>query len=87
VWLASDDASSWSEIQVGGPNTVQNSQCAISGPGSAIGIYQESPELMVLNIAIAFKAGFAGTQTIYGRSANYSGFDSGYQPIGTYTVQ
>ena len=82
LWLASDDGSSWMSVATnsspaGNPASASNSQCTI-GPGVTT-----AP----LTIPVTFKAGFAGTKTIYVEGFNGAGFDTGYQPLGGWTVQ
>jgi hypothetical protein len=76
LWLASDDGTSWTQANKGS-GSASNSQCTV-GPGVTTG---------PLTIPITFKSGFAGTKTIYVEGVNGAGFDTGYQPLGGYTVQ
>ena len=87
LWLASDDGTSWtsagpvaSPSTAGGSGSASNSQCTI-GPGASIN--ESNPGL---NIPITFKPGFAGTKTVYVDAVNGAGFDTGYQPLGGWTV-
>jgi hypothetical protein len=95
LFLAGDDGVSWMDAgsagyfpsESGAAAHGENSQCVIGGPGT-----QYDPDLppsegsRTLTIPITFKPGFAGTKTIYVRTANDAGYDSGYQTRGEWTV-
>jgi hypothetical protein len=88
VWLASDNASTWSNVQVsrdGGPDvTVQNSQCSFSG--STTRAYFDGINTMTLIISLTFTSKFAGTKNIFLRAVSNTGSDTGYQIKGSWTV-
>jgi hypothetical protein len=96
LYLASDDGSSWTGFSTGKlfPNVhpVSNSQCTID---AANVIYNDDPPKAGGNhlghksllIPISFAPGFAGPKTAFVRAANIVGFDTGYQPLGTWTAQ
>jgi sugar lactone lactonase YvrE len=66
----------------GSSGTLQNSQCAISGTGSAV---TGSGPTLTITLAIAFSQSFGGTQNIYGFAFDAAGLNSGWQNIGTWT--
>jgi hypothetical protein len=83
LWLASDDASTWSSAPVGSSNTLQNSQCSINAGGvSATG----SGNTLSVQVPISFSSAFAGARTIYLRAIDTSGTNSGFSPVGSWTV-
>ncbi|HEY4085122.1 MAG TPA: hypothetical protein VGM43_04250 [Bryobacteraceae bacterium] len=85
IWLANDDASSWSGMRQNGPDQLQNSQCLVLGQGSTFN--KSNPGQTGVAGAganITLKAGFSGTKIIFGRAANKSGYDSGYVQVGTW---
>ena len=88
VWLASDDASSWSSVAVstgGGQDvTVENSQCSFSG--STTMWSTNGSTAVIITIPLTFKSHFAGTKDIFLEAASNSGQDTGYQMRGTWTV-
>jgi len=63
--------------------TLQNSQCTISGTGSSV---VASGNTLTLNLAIAFKSGFAGNQVFYMAARNSSTGNTGWQAVGSVTV-
>jgi hypothetical protein len=85
VWLANDDASSWSGMVQDGPDELQNSQCVVLGQGTKMTKNNGgAPGVGSFGLNITLKPGFSGTKTIYGRVANKSGYDSGYVQAGTW---
>jgi hypothetical protein len=83
--LIRDDGSGWlAAVVLGTVGTVQNSHCSIDAAGSSV---NGSGNTLQLNVAISFKAAYAGLKSVYLRSANVSGLDSGWQLKGAWTVQ
>ena len=72
-----------SPIGLSSGSVLQNSQCAINTAGSSA---SESGNTLTLNLAIAFKAGFAGNQVFYLAARNNSTGNSGWQAAGSVTV-
>ncbi len=66
-----------------GVQTIQNSQCSISGAGSSVSM---SGNQVTLTLAVAFKSSFAGNHVIYTAARNVAGFNSGWQGLGTWSV-
>ena len=56
---------------------------AITGSGSA----SNSQCAVAYDLTVTFKPAFAGTKTIFVDARNGAGFDTGYQPLGGWTVQ
>jgi hypothetical protein len=96
MYLASDDPSSWIPVPYGllppGTPSTSNSQCTIDGPHATF-FDDRSIEgrnyagSKYLTVPISFSQAFAGGKTVFVRAANESGLDTGYQPLGTWTVQ
>jgi hypothetical protein len=63
--------------------TLQNSQCTINTAGSSA---SASGNNLNLNLAITFKAAFAGNQVFYLAARNATTGNSGWQPAGSVTV-
>lgn len=68
----------------GAPQSVQNSQCQLSGSGSSV---VNSGESITLSIAFTFKPAFAGTKKWFVYAADKEGLTTpGYQVLGGWTV-
>jgi hypothetical protein len=63
-------------------NTLQNSQCTISGAGSSV---LASGNTLTLTLAITFASGFTGNKVFY-TAARSSTQNSGWQALGTWDV-
>jgi hypothetical protein len=99
LFLANDDGTSWMDAGDAGFTPFQagtahasNSQCTIGGPGVNFdpdGGYVNGVRSghLTLTLPIAFASALGGTKTVYIRSSNDAGFDSGYLPKGGWTVQ
>jgi len=100
LFLAGDDTTSWTDAGDAGfapwiPGTANasNSQCAIGGNGTSYDSDTGHTNggnkfgYHTLTLPITFKPAFAGTKSIFIRSSNAAGFDSGYLPKGGWTVQ
>jgi hypothetical protein len=83
LWLASDNAASWSSTAVASTTTVQNSQCQIAGSGISV---TGSGANLTLNVPITFKPAFAGTRNIYMSASDKSGSASNYIQTGAWNV-
>jgi len=69
----------------GGSGSIQNSQCMVSGTGSAI---MPGPGTLSLTLNITFKASFAGNRVIYAAGRDTAGGNNtDWQAVGTWTVQ
>ncbi len=68
-------------ITPGGPGTLSNTQCTISGSGGAV-----TPTGANLNVplSITFANGFAGSKNVYAWAQSYSGSNGGWQTMGTW---
>jgi len=69
----------------GGSGAIQNSQCMVSGAGSAVA---SSPGTIAVTLNLTFKGAFAGNRVLYaaGRDAA-GGNNTDWQSVGTLTVQ
>jgi len=69
----------------GGPGTIQNSQCMVSGSGSAVNSVSNT---LTLTLNITFRAAFAGNRVIYAAGRDSAGGNNtDWQAMGTTTVQ
>jgi len=66
-----------------GAGTVQNSQCSIAGAGSSL---NANGTTLTVTLSITFKAPFAGTKIAYMAAQDTSPANSGWQPLGVWTV-
>jgi len=72
-------------IAPGGSGSVQNSQCMVSGAGSAVSAVSNT---LTLTLNITFKAAFTGNRVVYAaRRDGAGGNNTDWQAMGTSTVQ
>ncbi len=71
-----------SPIGLSSGGTLQNSQCILNTAGSSA---SASGNTLTLNLAITFKAGFAGNQVFYMAARNNGTGNSGWQAAGSVT--
>ncbi len=69
-------------VVFGSFQTVENSQCRISGAGSSL---VGSGAQLTINLAIAFKTTYLGTTNIFMKAQNYF-TDTGWQQMGSWTA-
>ncbi len=82
IYLATD-AGAWpAPLTIGVAGTAQNSQCTLDAGASSVSI---SGVDLILNLALSFKAGFAGAKNIYTEVQDASG-DSGWSKQGSWIV-
>jgi hypothetical protein len=84
LYLVNDSGASLSGMTLNGqPGTLSNSQCVINGNGSfATG----TGPTLTLNLNISFLASFAGNKVIYLAARDLQGGNSGWQPLGTWSI-
>lgn len=84
VWLNNDLDNGWSaDIVLGRAGTLQNSQCSVNvGASSAI----SSGTTYTVTLALSFTVGYGGAKNSYGFIATNGGQNSGWQPLGAWTV-
>ena len=83
LYLLNNSASTWMSGTLGSGATLQNSQCAVSLGGSSV---TASGNNLTLNLAMTFKAAYAGAKNVYMYAQNVSDVNSGWQTRGTWTV-
>ena len=71
-----------SPITAGASETLSNSQCTLSGSG---GLPTLMGDTLTAPFSILFNAGYAASQNIYGLVQSYSGADSPWATLGTWT--
>jgi hypothetical protein len=67
----------------GNPGTIQNSQCSVDGAASSV---SASGNTLILDLALSFSPGFAGTKSIFGFSQDMGNLVSNWQMHGTWSV-
>lgn len=82
IYLASDTGVWQGPLPLGSSGTLANSQCAVNAGTSSA---SASGDTLTLNLALTFKAGFAGAKNVYMEVENAS-HDSGWSLHGTWTV-
>lgn len=88
VYLAGDDGTTWTRAGAPGSGSASNSQCSIDLSSATYDIGSAThSDNRILRLPVTFNPGFAGTKTLFVRANNYAGFDTGYQPLGGWTVQ
>ena len=84
LYLLNDSGSAYlGPVTPGSSSTLENSQCKITADSIAL----QSGNSLSLSMTLAFKAGFAGTKTLYLDAVDYAGADTGWQSRGTWIVQ
>ena len=68
---------------LGTAGTLQNSQCSINTGASSS---SASSNNLTVSLALTFKSGFAGNQSLFASATGQSGSASGWQTVGTWTV-
>jgi hypothetical protein len=72
-------------MTLNGSGALTNSQCTVSGEGSAA---SGSDTTLALTLKVSFSSGFAGNRLIYGAArSNGDVLNSGWQAVGSRTVQ
>jgi hypothetical protein len=83
VFLLNDAATAFTSGMRGSNTVIQNSQCAIQLASTTVtGI----GTMLTLNLAVTFKAAYAGAKTTFMLAGNFNGTSSGWQARGTWTV-
>jgi hypothetical protein len=84
IYLSNDAGSGWlGPLTLETSGTLQNSQCSINLASS---FSATSGNTLALNLAITFSVGFAGPKHTYGYVQDAGGLNSGWQPLGVWTV-
>jgi hypothetical protein len=83
LWLASDDASSWTVSYLGSGTTLQNSQCTVPTGGFTV---NSNSGTMAITIPITFSSAFTGPKSVYARADDKAGLVTGYEQVGTWSV-
>jgi len=85
AYLVNDPSSaSLGPLTLGTSSSLSNSQCTLNGTGSSV---VASGNTLALNLSITFKPSFAGSKTVYGYAVTNAGISSGWQTLGSWTVQ
>ena len=70
-------------LQLNGTGGLVNSQCSVTGEGSGITAVGVS---LTMTLNLTFSASFAGSKVVYVAARDMAGNNSGWQPLGTWTV-
>jgi hypothetical protein len=85
LWMLSDQGTAWlGPVTAGAAGTLQNSQCSVSAAESGA---SGSGNTLTLNLALSFKASFAGLRRIYALARDLGGLTTSWQELGTWAVQ
>ena len=79
---ASSGAVAGSPITAGGASTLSNSQCTLSASG---GLATPETNNLTVPFAITFQNTFTGSQNVWGLAQSYSGAQSAWNMLGTWT--
>jgi hypothetical protein len=82
LWLLTDAGAAPAGTLTPGSGSQQNSQCTLNGGGSSVSV---AGNVLTLNLALTFSVSFSGAKNIYLYAAGSAG-NSGWQPMGTWTV-
>ena len=69
-------------VTPGSATTVSNSQCTLSGSGGTV---TSGGNTLTVPFAITFSSGYGGLKNVYGQAQSYSGVQSGWQLLGSWT--
>jgi hypothetical protein len=83
MYLVNDAATQWMSGLLSSGSTLQNTQCSVSLAGSSVTV---SGTTLSMNLAVTFKAAFAGAKNIYMSGASSGNVSSGWQDRGDWTV-
>jgi subtilase family serine protease len=81
--LLNDNATSWLPATVGTATTLQNSQCSLNVAATTVVL---GANTLTLSVPMTFKPAYAGAKNTYLHAVDVSGSNSGWQPLGAWTV-
>jgi hypothetical protein len=85
LYLVNDAGSSLSAaLTLGGEGSIANGQCTVNGSTSSVA---RSGNTLTLTLDLNFSAGFSGTRVMYMAARTVAGANSGWEPLGTWSVQ
>ena len=82
IYLLNDAGTTWSSATIGSTGVLSNSQCSVNAATISVSV---SGAELTLTLPITFTSAFAGAKSIYAYAVGSSA-NSGWQPIGTWTV-
>jgi hypothetical protein len=83
ISLLGDDGTTWQAATLGSAATVQNSQCSVNMAAATVVL---NGNTLTWNLAMTFRAAFAGTKNIFLYAGDLSGANSGWRQLGTWTA-
>ncbi|MGC4048734.1 MAG: SBBP repeat-containing protein [Paludibaculum sp.] len=81
--LAADSGLTWSTLALGSSSSVGNSQCSLTGSGATA---VSAGNVLTVTAQLSFAAGFAGARQLYVNAASLNGEETGFLPVGAWTV-
>jgi hypothetical protein len=85
LYLVNDAGTALSAaLTLGGQGSLENSQCTVNGPTSSV---SRIGNTLTLTLDMAFRSGFSGTRVLYLAAGTQGGANSGWEPLGTWSVQ
>jgi hypothetical protein len=82
LFLFNDASTATATVGEGGGGSVSNSQCTLSGGGTAASMAGTG---LTVPFSITFKSGFTGAKTIFGLAQTYDGTPSAVTTLGSWT--
>lgn len=84
LWLRNDAGTAWmGPVYPGFSGTLANSQCQVNAAASSA---SGSGSYLLLDVAVSFEPGFAGTKNVYMYAADTTGLDSNWHLRGAWTA-
>jgi hypothetical protein len=83
ISLLGDNGTAWQAAALGSAATLQNSQCSINAAAATVTL---SGSTLTWNVPMTFKPAYAGAKNTYLYAVDVSGSNSGWQPMGSWTV-
>jgi hypothetical protein len=83
LYFLNDAGTAWIEGTLGSSAVLQNAQCAVALASSSVSV---SGTTLTMNLAMTFKAGYAGAKNVYLYADNTAGVNSGWHDRGDWTV-
>ncbi|WP_321476904.1 SBBP repeat-containing protein [uncultured Paludibaculum sp.] len=83
AYLYDDAGAGYTAARLDSSDTVQNSQCKISGTGSSVALTGTQATLL---LNVTFQPAFAGMKSVWANASDRAGFTSASPQLGTYSV-
>ena len=84
LYLRNDAGTAWlGPVNLGSAGTLENSQCSVN---SELSSFSGAGTTLTVDLALSFKAAFAGAKNVYMYAADTMGLNSGWQQKGTWNT-